>query len=63
MPHEPTRPDKECVGDMHTIEFCETCVALICHTCKDDECDMLEAVRTRGLKLYKPAPNPYGVTY
>ena len=47
---------------IHRIEYCESCVAIVCLDCEDG-CDLLALIRENGIKIENPAPNPYGVEY
>ena len=57
------KTNKECTEEIHAIEWCEACYAVICNTCKDKDCTLLDMIFQQGIKPYRPAPNPYGVTY
>ena len=61
--HTPKPNTKECEEQIHAIEWCKPCNAVICTTCKDEECSLLKVIGSSSLVKYRPAPNPYGVTY
>lgn len=61
--HEKKPNTKKCEQEIHAIEWCDPCNAVICTTCKDENCPLLEVIGKTGIKKYIPAPNPYGVTY
>lgn len=63
MAHHTKKAKQDCKEEVHTIEWCEPCYAVICTTCQDNDCTLLAVINKMGLKRYNPAPNPYGIDY
>ncbi len=61
--HEGKHKSIKCKENVHRIEYCASCVAIVCLDCEDG-CDLLALIRENGISLEKlPEDDPYGMKY